>query len=224
VSFAERLTAVHARIADAARRAHRDVASVRLVAVSKTQSVDAVREAVAAGQALFGENRAQELVQKADAVAAEWHFIGHLQTNKVRQVVGRAALIHGVDSLALAEEIARRKGPPVLVQVNTSGEKSKSGVDPSDAIRFCTEVAALCELRGLMTIPAPTEDPEESRSAFRVLRELAAEGHAKGLGTHELSMGMSDDFEVAIEEGATLVRLGTILFGPRSSPVEPPST
>jgi uncharacterized pyridoxal phosphate-containing UPF0001 family protein len=104
----------------------------------------------------------------------------------------------------------------VLVQVNTSGEESKSGVDPADAIRFCTEVAALCELRGLMTIPAPTEDP---RPAFRLLRELATEGRAKGLPTHELSMGMSDDFEVAIEEGATLVRLGTILFGPRPSPV-----
>jgi pyridoxal phosphate enzyme (YggS family) len=215
VSFAERLAGVHARIADAARRANRDASSVRLVAVSKTQSVEAVREAVAAGHALFGENRAQELVQKADAVAAEWHFIGHLQTNKVRQVVGRATLIHGVDSLALAEEIARRKGPPVLVQVNSSGEASKSGVEPGDAIRFCAEVAAICDLRGLMTIPAPTEDP---RPAFRLLRELAAEGRAKGLGTHELSMGMSDDFEVAIEEGATLVRLGTILFGPRSSP------
>jgi pyridoxal phosphate enzyme (YggS family) len=216
VSFAERLAGVHARIAAAARRANRDVATVRLVAVSKTQTVDAVREAVAAGQALFGENRAQELIQKADAVPAEWHFIGHLQTNKVRQVVGRTTLIHGVDSIALAEEIARRKGPPVLVQVNTSGEESKSGVDPADAIRFCTEVAALCELRGLMTIPAPTEDP---RPAFRLLRELATEGRAKGLPTHELSMGMSDDFEVAIEEGATLVRLGTILFGPRPSPV-----
>ena len=218
MSFAERLAAVQARIADAARRANRDAASIRLVAVSKTQSVEAVREAVAAGHVLFGENRAQELVQKADAVPAEWHFIGHLQTNKVRQVVGRATLIHGVDSLALAEEIARRKGPPVLVQVNTSGEASKSGVDPADAIRFCSEVAALCDLRGLMTIPAPTEDPEGSRAAFKALRELAAEGRAKGLGTHELSMGMSDDFEVAIEEGATLVRLGTILFGPRSSP------
>ena len=218
MSFAERLAGVQARIAAAARRANRDAASIRLVAVSKTQSVDAVREAVAAGQVLFGENRAQELVQKADAVPAEWHFIGHLQTNKVRQVVGRATLIHGVDSIALAEEIARRKGPPVLVQVNTSGEQSKSGVDPADAIRFCTEVAALCDLRGLMTIPAPTEDPEGSRAAFRVLFELAAEGRAKGLGTHELSMGMSDDFEVAVEEGATLVRLGTILFGPRMSP------
>ena len=216
MSFAERLAAVRVRIAAAARRVDRDPASIRLVAVSKTQSVDAVRAAVAAGQMLFGENRAQELVQKADAIAAEWHFIGHLQTNKVRQVVGRATLIHGVDSIPLAEEIARRKGPPVLVQVNTSGEGSKSGVDPADAIRFCSDVAAICELRGLMTIPAPTEDPEGSRSAFRVLRELAAEGRAKGLGTHELSMGMSDDFEVAIEEGATLVRLGTVLFGPRS--------
>jgi pyridoxal phosphate enzyme (YggS family) len=213
VSFAGRLAGVHARIAAAARRANRDVATVRLVAVSKTQTVDAVREAVAAGQALFGENRAQELIQKADAVPAEWHFIGHLQTNKVRQVVGRTTLIHGVDSIALAEEIARRKGPPVLVQVNTSGEESKSGVDPADAIRFCTEVAALCELRGLMTIPAPTEDP---RPAFRLLRELATEGRAKGLPTHELSMGMSDDFEVAIEEGATQVRVGSALFGERA--------
>jgi PLP dependent protein len=219
VSFAERLAVVRARIADAARRVDRDPASIRLVAVSKTQPLDAVREAVEAGQLLFGENRAQELVQKADAIPAEWHFIGHLQTNKVRQVVGRATLIHGVDSKALAEEIARREGPPVLVQVNTSGEQSKSGVDPADAIRLCEEIAALCDLRGLMTIPAPTEEPEGSRAAFRLLRELAAQGRAKGLGTHELSMGMSDDFEVAIEEGATLVRLGTILFGPRFSTV-----
>jgi pyridoxal phosphate enzyme (YggS family) len=217
MSFAERLVGVRARIAGAARRAGRDPTSIRLVAVSKTQPVDAVREAVAAGQTLFGENRAQELVQKADAIAAEWHFIGHLQTNKVRQVVGRATLIHGVDSLALANEIARRKGPPVLVQVNTSAEASKSGVDPRDAVRFCADVAALCDLRGLMTIPAPALDP---RPAFRLLRELAQEARARGLAVHELSMGMSADFEVAIEEGATLVRLGTILFGPRLSPAE----
>ena len=220
MSFAERLAAVHARIADAARRANRNATSVRLVAVSKTQSVEAVREAVAAGHALFGENRAQELVQKADAVPAEWHFIGHLQTNKVRQVVGRATLIHGVDSMALAEEI----GAPPGSAGARAGEHVRRGVEvgrrsPQDAIRFCSAVAAICDLRGLMTIPAPTEDPEGSRSAFRLLRELAAEGRAKGLGTQELSMGMSDDFEVAIEEGATLVRLGTILFGPRSSPV-----
>ncbi len=217
MSFAERLGAVRERIAEAARRAGRDPGSVRLVAVSKTQPVEAVRDAVAAGHTLFGENRAQELVAKADEVAADWHFIGHLQTNKVRQVVGRATLIHAVDSKALAEEIARRKGPPVLVQVNTSGEGTKSGVEPADALRFCEEVAALCDLRGLMTIPAPAEDPEDSRAAFRLLRELALEGRANGLALDELSMGMSHDFEVAIEEGATLVRLGTILFGARSS-------
>jgi PLP dependent protein len=219
VSFADRLAAVRERMTAAARRADRDPGSIRLVAVSKTQPVEAVREAVTAGQTLFGENRAQELVAKSDAVTAEWHFIGHLQTNKVRQVVGRATLIHGVDSLGLAEEIARRGGSAVLVQVNTSGEGSKSGVDPADALRLCEDVARLCDLRGLMTIPAPSEDPADSRPAFRLLREMAAEGRAKGLALDELSMGMSQDFEVAIEEGATLVRLGTILFGPRPSPM-----
>jgi pyridoxal phosphate enzyme (YggS family) len=221
--IAARLAEVRRRIDAAAVAAGRDPATVTLVAVSKNQPAAAVAEAVAAGQRVFGENRAQELVEKADALGrgVEWHFIGHLQRNKVRLVVGRAVWIHSVDSLALAEEIGRRSaGRPtsVLVQVNTSGEATKSGCSPAEGLELCRRIAALdgLVLRGLMTIPAPSQDPEASRPAFQALRALAEQGRSGGLPLDHLSMGMSDDLEVAIAEGSTFVRVGTAVFGPRA--------
>ncbi len=196
-------------------------AGVTLVAVSKTQPAAAVREAWAAGQRDFGENYAQEWQRKAEALAdlegLRWHFIGSLQTNKVKLLAGRVAAIHTVDRDELAREISRRfaqKGAVarVLLEVNTGGERTKSGCRPGDAARLAELVRTLpsTELVGLTCIPPPGEDP---RPHFRVLRELRDR-----LRLPELSMGMSADWRIAVEEGSTLVRIGTAIFGER--PVE----
>lgn len=197
-----------------------------LIAVSKTRPADAVREALAAGQVHFGENYAQELRDKADEVGKGpiWHFIGSLQRNKVKYVVGRATLIHDVDSLALAEEIAKRSGDRptgILVGVNM-GESQKSGVPPAEALALCEAVVGLAgvRLRGLMTIPPATEDPEGAAPYFAELADLAARGRAAGLPLNELSMGMSHDWLVALRHGATMIRVGTAIFGARA-PREP---
>ncbi len=208
----EGLTRVRERIAAACARAGRDEASVTLVAVSKTQPVEKLREAFAAGQKIFGENYAQELRAKAEALpGAEWHFIGALQTNKARVVVGRASLIHTCDRLALAKELAKRaQGTQrVLLEVNIGKEPQKSGALPEDVPALLDAVRALPALscEGLMCIPPASGDP---RPHFRALRELAQK-----LGLRELSMGMSADYEIAIEEGATIVRVGTAIFGER---------
>jgi len=216
VEVASGLAAVRARIRQAAARAGRDPSSVRLIAVSKTQPVELLREAVQAGQTLFGENYAQELREKSQALGAgvEWHFIGALQTNKAKLVVGRAALIHTCDRLALAQELSKRAlaaglVQPVLLEVNVGREPQKAGVLPEDAAGLVEQVRALEGLRcdGLMCIPPASGDP---RPHFRALRELCAT-----VGLRELSMGMSADFEAAVEEGATLVRVGTAIFGER---------
>jgi PLP dependent protein len=217
VSIAENLRAVRERMERAAVRAGRDPASVRLVAVSKTQPADAVRAAYHAGCRDFGENYAQELVDKAAALAdlaPRWHHIGHLQSNKVRALAGKVALYHAVDRASLAAEIARRsERAAVLLQVNVAGEVQKSGCRPDDLPALVSAVRALgnIELRGLMTMP-PAAEPEAVRPWFRALRELR-DHLAPELP--ELSMGMSHDFDVAIEEGATLVRVGTAIFGAR---------
>jgi pyridoxal phosphate enzyme (YggS family) len=207
----EGLIRVRERIALACARAGRDPASVTLVAVSKTQPVERLREAFEAGQRVFGENYAQELRAKADALpGAEWHFIGALQTNKARIVVGRAALIHTCDRLSLARELAKRAASQrVLLEVNIGREPQKSGALPEDVPALLDAVRALPTLRceGLMCIPPAAGDP---RPHFRALRELAGK-----LGLRELSMGMSADYETAIEEGATIVRVGTAIFGAR---------
>jgi pyridoxal phosphate enzyme (YggS family) len=225
--IAERLRAVRARVAEAAVAAGRDPSTVRLVAVSKLQPAAAVAAALAAGQRDFGENYAQELRDKARALAgATWHFLGPLQRNKVKYVVGVAELIHSLDGASLADEIARRAeamglSQPCLIEVNLGGEPQKPGCAeeqlPSlvDAIR---ERAGL-RLDGLMCIPpaATADDPEQARAHFRRLRELRdAERERTGLPLAELSMGMSADFAVAIAEGATLVRIGTAIFGERA--------
>lgn len=226
MSVADNLREIRARIETAARAAGRDPASVVLVAVSKTFPPEAIREAMAAGQTLFGESRAQELRDKADQVGpgATWHFIGTLQRNKVKYVVGRAAMVESVDSLELAQELdsrARAVGLPaplpVLLEVHLSEEESKHGVPPDEVLPLARRVAELpgLALRGLMTIPPWHEDPEEAEPYFRRLATLAERGRAEGLPLTELSMGMSHDFEVAIQCGATIVRVGTAIFGER---------
>lgn len=201
-------------------------ATTRLIAVSKTRQAEDVREALAAGQVDFGENYAQELRDKADEIGPGpvWHFIGSLQRNKVKLVVGRAALIHDIDSLALAEEIGKRSGPTptgILIGVNF-GEEQKSGVPVRQVLAFARELTAVSgvALRGLMAIPPPSEDPEGSAAYFDELRHLAERGRAEGLPLHELSMGMSHDWRVAVRYGATLVRVGTAIFGARTPRVE----
>jgi len=219
------LAAVRQRIAAACARADRDPGSVRLVAVTKTVPATRVLEALAAGQDLFGENRVQEALAKIPEVGpgAHWHLVGHLQKNKAKHAVGAFALIHSVDDLDLAREIAKRAATagvvqPVLVQVNLSLEGTKTGAEPAAAIALVEAVHALSnvEVRGLMTIPPPAEDPESSRPWFRRLRDLRDDAAKRtGLALTELSMGMTDDFEVAIEEGATIVRIGRAIFGER---------
>lgn len=224
MTIAERLAEVNERIAAAAARAGRHPAQVHLIAVSKGFPVDAVLEAYRAGATRLGENRALEMRDKALAVSVpvHWHFIGHLQTNKAKHVVGTARLIHSVDRFGLAEELARRarsnhEGQEVLVEVNVSGEASKHGVEPARAVSLAEEIDALdgLKVRGLMTMAPFAEDPEGSRGVFSELRELGERLRQVSPDARELSMGMSRDFEVAIEEGATLVRVGEAIFGPR---------
>jgi pyridoxal phosphate enzyme (YggS family) len=199
---------------------------VTIIAVTKTHRADAVTAAVEAGLTAVGENRVQEALTKQEAlpgIAVEWHLIGSLQRNKARQAVNRFALIHSVDSLALARELDRRAvqgvRQPVLVQVNCSAEPQKGGVEPDQLPALLDAVAGLerLALRGLMTMAALTEDLEVQRQAFRRLRELRDAAGAAGHRLPELSMGMSGDYLVAVEEGATMVRLGTLLFGERGT-------
>ncbi len=214
---------VRERIARAAERAGRRPADVLLIGVSKTVEVERIRAAVAAGVTALGENRVQEAKAKVDALGrpAAWHLIGHLQTNKVKDALDLFDVIHSVDRLELARELDRRaaargKVVDVLLQVNVAAEASKGGVGPDAVGESLDAIGKLAHLRvrGLMTIPPEAERPDDARPWFRRLRELA-ERH----GLPELSMGMSGDFEVAVEEGATMVRVGTAIFGPR--PVRP---
>jgi len=197
---------------------------VRIVAVTKSHGPEAIRAAVAAGLTDVGENRVQEALAKQEQlaeVAVHWHLIGSLQRNKVRHVVGRFALIHSVDRAELATELARRapegSRQPVLIEVNCSGERQKGGVTPDALPALLETVVALprLELRGLMTLAAESEDERVQRSAFGLLRSLRDRLQDGGYPLPELSMGMSTDYPVAVEEGATLVRLGTLLFGER---------
>ncbi|MGH2736510.1 MAG: YggS family pyridoxal phosphate-dependent enzyme [Actinomycetota bacterium] len=224
MNLVERLEQVRRRIDDAAQRSGRSGGDVTLVAVSKTFPADVLIDAVAAGVTDFGENRAQELREKLAVVGdkARWHFIGPLQTNKVRHVVGHAALVHSVDRPGLAEAIARRaRGlgivQDVLLEVNIAGDPAKHGVEPGSAVAAATAVDELdgVAVRGLMTMPPWPDSPEESRPYYKELAALGARLTAARPGAGELSMGMSRDFEVAVEEGATLVRVGEALFGPR---------
>lgn len=215
-TIAERLEAVRAEIAQICERADRDPGEVRLIAVSKTHSSETIREALAAGQIEFGENRVQEGLAKLDELAdseARIHLIGHLQRNKAR-FAGRFASVQSIDSVRLAEAVARQVDAPLdaLLEVNVAGEASKQGFDPAELESAFAQIAALPQLRvrGLMTIAPLVAGTEQARPVFRRLRELR-----DALGLPELSMGMSNDYAVAIEEGATIVRIGRAVFGER---------
>jgi pyridoxal phosphate enzyme (YggS family) len=221
----DRLAAVRETI-----RRHQEIGGwhhpVRIVAVTKTHGPEVVRQAFAAGLRDVGENRVQEALPKQDALldlSVDWHLVGTLQRNKARHAAGRFALIHSVDRADLAIELDRRVTSgvrqPVLIQVNCSGESQKGGVAPESLPDLLDQMRPLERLQvlGLMTMSALTEDQEEQRRAFRQLRELRESAERQGYQLRELSMGMSSDFPIAVEEGATIVRLGTILFGERSA-------
>jgi pyridoxal phosphate enzyme (YggS family) len=227
-NIADRLVAIRGRIAAAARSVGRDPSSIRLVAVSKTFPIDAVREAYAAGQRDFGENRVQEALQKIASgtdLDIRWHLLGHLQTNKARKAAPSFATIHSVDSVELLQKIdaaAAEAGhtPELLIQVDLAGEATKFGVPPEDVPRLF-DAAAGCraaKVTGLMTLPPVPESPEDARPWFAKLRGLRDQWLAADVPASmltELSMGMSADFEIAIQEGSTMVRVGTAIFGSR---------
>ncbi|MGK2907670.1 MAG: YggS family pyridoxal phosphate-dependent enzyme [Desulfuromonadales bacterium] len=227
MDIATNIAEIQKRIAAVCQNCGRNPAEVSLVAVSKKKPAEDIEAAFAAGQTLFGESYVQECVAKIDEVktAVEWHFIGALQSNKVKYLRGKVAMIHSVDRYSLAEEIDRQWGKDdrcvdILIQVNLGEEASKSGTTASDLIGLVREVARLKQvrIRGLMALPPWEADLEEVRPYFRQLRELAEQIDALGLpnvSMQELSMGMSHDYEVAIEEGATLIRVGTAIFGAR---------
>jgi pyridoxal phosphate enzyme (YggS family) len=216
MSYAE----VVARAATAAERVGRDPLSVTIVAVSKEKSVVEIQAVYDQGHRDFGENRAQEMAEKAAALPGDirWHFIGALQSNKARLVRPITHLLHSMDRDSLAAAWAKGSGlpPPVLIEVNTGREPQKSGVLPEDLAATLDRVLATgVEVRGLMAIPPMTDDPERQRPHFRLLRELRDGLFPTHPGLIELSMGMTDDFEVAVEEGASLIRVGRAIFGPR---------
>ncbi len=226
MNLAANLEAIRLRIKAACDRSDREPNSVALLAVTKTQPPETVNAAADLGLLVFGENKIQEAKAKIPACSGRlrWHFIGHLQSNKCRDAVQLFQMIQGVDSLSLAQEINKRadeaaKTMPVLLEVNLAGEASKFGYKPSALLADIKQINALprIEIQGLMTVPPWSPDAESSRPHFRRLRELKAEcEQILATPLPHLSMGMSGDFEVAIEEGATMVRIGTALFGPRS--------
>jgi pyridoxal phosphate enzyme (YggS family) len=227
MSIAQNLKTVMDRIASAAKRAGRDPSSVKLVVVTKTVDVGRIREAVASGAVALGENRVQEAKEKIEKLGkpANWHLIGRLQTNKAKYAVKLFDLIHSVDNLELAKELDKQaakigKKQDVLVEISIAGEASKAGMAVKEAPELVREIAKLNNvvIQGLMTMPPYSDNPEDSRPYFCVLRELAgsiAQGNIPNVSMNELSMGMSGDFEVAVEEGATMVRVGTAIFGER---------
>jgi pyridoxal phosphate enzyme (YggS family) len=223
--ISERLQAVIAHLRAAESAAGRPSGSVGLIAVSKTQPPEAIREAYAAGQQVFGENYLQESLEKMATLAdlpLEWHFIGPIQSNKTRPIAEHFNWVHGVDRLKIAQRLNEARpmdAPPlnICIEVNVSGEDSKGGVPPDEVAALAQEIAPLSclRLRGLMAIPAPTDDVALQHQQFRMLRELFESLQQRGFSLDTLSMGMSGDFPVAIAEGATLVRIGTAIFGPR---------
>jgi len=225
MSLAESIDSIQQRIRAACRRAGRPVDAVQLLAVSKTHPAETIQAALDCGQIFFGESKVQEAKAKIPLCPgkARWHFIGHLQSNKVRDAVELFEMIQSVDSLNLAREISKRceqaaKTMPILLEVNVAGEASKFGYKPEALLQELKEMNALSkiEVHGLMAIPPYTVDAEKSRAYFRRLRELKGEAEQiLGAPLPHLSMGMSGDFEIAIEEGSTIVRVGTALFGER---------
>jgi pyridoxal phosphate enzyme (YggS family) len=229
MSISENLQLVQHRIATSAQAAGRDPTSITLLAVSKTFDAQAVLIAAQAGQRTFGENYAQEAIDKISAtrelspnLQLEWHFIGPIQSNKTRQIAEHFDWVHSVDRLKIAQRLSEQRPadmPPlqICLQVNVSGEATKSGLEPDDLLELARGVNTLpnIRLRGLMAIPEPTEDVEQQRSAFAKLRLMQNDLRAVGIPTDTLSMGMSADMDAAIAEGATIVRIGTAIFGGR---------
>lgn len=227
--IAENLAEVQGRISRSIKKSGREPGSVRLVSVSKQVEVERIKEARETGAVIFGENKIQEVIPKIEEIGSKgisWHFIGHLQKNKVKFIDGHFDLIHSVDSFELAEKIAgislsENRVQKILLQVNVSGEAAKFGLEPEELEKHLLDFTGLqgIQVEGLMTIPPFDSDPEKSRRHFARLRELRDQCEKQnGLSLHELSMGMSHDFEIAIEEGATLVRVGTAIFGSRQVP------
>lgn len=234
MSFADNLAEIQQRISAACARAGRDARSVMLLAVSKTHPAETIAEAVNSGQIFFGENKVQEAKAKIPLSPgrARWHFIGHLQSNKARDAVELFEMIQSVDSLNLAHEISKRceqaaKEISILLEVNVAGESSKFGYKPDQLLAELKELNSLPRItvQGLMTVPPFATEPEKSRPHFQRLRELKSQcEQILGAPLPHSSMGMSGDFEIAIEEGATIVRVGTALFGPRKSRASVTST
>ena len=232
VNIKENLKEVEANLQAACQKSGRSRRDVTLIAVSKTKPVSMIREAIEEGIAEFGENKPQELREKCDTLPENlhWHMIGHLQRNKVKYVIDKACMIHSVDSLRLAQEISKEAVKhalvmPVLIEVNVAGEESKFGVSVEEAPSLVEEVSKLpgIQVNGLMTIAPYVEDPEENRYVFRNLRKLSVDIREKNFDNvtmNVLSMGMTGDYEVAIEEGATHVRVGTGIFGERNYNIE----
>lgn len=229
MSIDENIKMLRDRLSRAAEKAGRDTKDITLIAVSKTKPNEMIREALDCGMVDFGENKPQELASKYSAFEGEdirWHQIGTLQKNKVRHIVGKASLIHSVDSLSLAIEIDKRAKAidivqDILIQVNISGEESKSGVTPDELPALCREISELkgVSLKGLMTISVRDYSYDENKALFEKLYKLSKEIESLNINRvkmDELSMGMTNDFEAAIEAGATLIRVGTAIFGERS--------
>ena len=225
--IAEQLQEVRQEIQNACFRSNRSPEEVTLIAVSKTKPVSMIEEAIAAGQTVFGENKVQELCSKYEVLPQNlhWHLIGHRQRNKVKYIADKAELIHSVDSLRLAETINQEgekhnRTVPILIEVNVAGEESKFGVSVEDTLSLVTEISKLpyVSIRGLMTIAPYVENPEENRQIFRKLKQLSVDIKGKNINNvymDILSMGMTNDYQVAVEEGATMVRVGTGIFGER---------
>ena len=228
MSITENLSMVENKIAAACKRAGRERDEVKLIAVSKTQPVEAIREAIEYGINSFGENRVQELREKTEIIKdnLDWHLIGHLQTNKVKYVVGKVSLIHSLENIRLAEALDKEAAKlgvtvDVLAEINVAKEASKFGVNPEDAENFISEVSKFpnINIKGLMTVAPYTDISEENRKYFRQLKKIMVDLNSKNIhnvNMNVLSMGMTGDYEVAIEEGATLVRVGTGIFGSRN--------
>lgn len=234
--IADNIRAVEANIAAAAKKSGRKPEDILLLAVSKTKPVELIGEAVQAGLCSLGENKVQEIMEKYEPMAPyapageriHWHLIGHLQTNKVKYIIDKVDMIHSVESLKLAEEIEKRAAQKgvvmdILIEVNMAEEESKFGVKPEDAENLLRQIAPMphIRVRGLMTVAPFVENPEENREYFRRMRELLVDMNGKKIDNIRmdvLSMGMTGDYEVAIEEGATIVRVGTGIFGERQYP------
>lgn len=226
-SLTDRWKNIQSEVAASAVKANRNPTDVTIIAVSKTQYAQVLIEAISIGITIFGENYAHEAIEKYKALSEaglnpEWHFIGHLQSNKVKLIAPFITMIHSVDSLKLAREISKcaienNRRIQILIQVNTSGEESKSGCEPSEVTSLVEEIAKLpsIELCGLMTIPSFTATDDQLRTEFTMLRQIRDKLNVKYPSMHHLSMGMSGDFTIAISEGATMVRIGTAIFGER---------